>query len=121
MLLETQDGYFICVPFRSQITHNDAFLFSTTVRSSQTRSGLDYQKTVIINNPKYIFARNSVIVDNDEYVAMINNADKIVEKVTKYVNKYISHINGSHLLHEREFQRHYKYSTLQYFHDVLGI
>lgn len=30
-------------------------------------------------------------------------------------------MNGSTRIHEREFLRHYQYSTLPYFHSILGI
>ena len=54
LLIETKDEYFICVPFRSNITHKDAFLFKNTQRSTYSHSGLDYRKTVIIKDMEYI-------------------------------------------------------------------
>lgn len=42
LLIDKHDGYFICVPFRSSITHGNAFLFKSTTRSQRTKSGLDY-------------------------------------------------------------------------------
>ncbi len=121
LLIETKEDYFICIPFRSNITHKDAFLFKNTGRSSYTPSGLDYRKTVIIKDIDYIDSATPAVIDNDEYVAMIANIQKIVNEVNTYIETYINHINQTSVLHEREFSRHYQYSTLQYFHDVLNL
>jgi len=121
LLIETKEEYFICVPFRSNITHKDAFLFKNTRRSAYTPSGLDYRKTVIIKDMNYIDSTVSAVVDSDEYVAMIAYIDKIVNEVNEYIGTYINHINQTSVLHQREFARHYQYSTLQYFHHELGI
>ena len=121
LLIETKDEYFICVPFRSNITHKDAFLFKNTRRSTSLHSGLDYRKTVIIKDMKYIDSSTPAIIDTDEYVATIANIERIVSEVNKYVDKYINHIQQISILHTREFERHYQYSTLQYFHDIVGL
>lgn len=121
LLIETHDDYFICIPFRSSIRHNDAFLFSNTNRSLNTRSGLDYKKTVLIKDTSYIDSTTPVVVDNDEYTAMITNIGTIVNEIEEYIKTYINHINRTSTLHPRKFQRHYQFSTLPYFHDILGI
>ncbi len=121
LLISSHDGYFICVPFRSSITHNNAFLFKGTTRSKQSRSGLDYSKIVIINNNNYIDSVNTAVVDQDEYNEMMVNLQQIVIEVIDYVDTYINHINGTAPLHPRQFARRYRFSTLSYFHDILGI
>lgn len=120
LLVDTHMDYFICIPFRSNISHNNAYLFQNTQRSKRTRSGLDYQKSVIIKDTTY-FSNAPAVVDQDEYKEAMQNMNKIVEKVTKYVDRYIAHINGTKPLHHRAFSRDYLYSTLPYFHDVLGL
>ena len=121
LMIETHKDYLICIPFRSSIHHDDAFLFTGTNRSRRTRSGLDYKKAIIIKDTSYIDSNTSIVVDNDEYTAMITNITKIVNDVHSYISKYINHVNGTAPLHEREFTRRYQYSTLPYFHDILGI
>ena len=54
LLIQTHDDYFICVPFRSSISHHNCYHFTSTVRSKRTKSGLDYSKIVIITDGKYI-------------------------------------------------------------------
>lgn len=121
LLIETKDEYFICVPFRTTITHKDSFLFKNTHRSFSSPSGLDYKKSVIIKDMEYIDSSTPAIVDADEYIATITNIEKISTEVNAYVDKYINHIRQVSVLHTREFERHYKYSTLPYFHDILGL
>lgn len=120
LLIDTHDNYLICIPFRSSIGHNNAYLFTNTVRSRRTRSGLDYSKVVLIQKAEYIDAAQAV-VDQDEYTEMQTHVHEIVEEIVAYIEAYIMHVNGEHPIHRREFERKYKYSTLPYFHDILGI
>jgi len=121
LLIDSHDGYFICVPFRSSIRHNNAFLFKGTARSKQSLSGLDYSKIVIISNDDYIDSVSTAVIDQDEYNEMMVNLQQIVTEVLDYIDTYINHINGISPLHPRQFARRYRFSTLAYFHDVLGI
>ena len=121
LVIETQEDYLICIPFRSSIRHKEAFFFTNTNRSKRTRSGLDYKKTIIIKDFSYIDTNSSVVVDNDEFVAMMTNITKIVNDVHVYISKYVNHKKGIAPLHKREFERRYQYSTLPYFDDILGL
>ena len=120
LLVDCHCEYLICIPFRSSIKHNEAFHFSGTNRSKKSRSGLDYKKVILIKNEKYINSANAV-VDADEYTMMVKNIDKIVREINQYIGTYISHVKKSQILHEREYNRKYGYSTLPYFHDILEI
>lgn len=119
LLIETQEDYFICVPFRSNINHNNAFLFRNSHRSRTSRSGLDYSKIVLIEDISYLSDKDIALVDDDEYKEMKNNLDKIVMQVFKYINTYKNHIIGVNILDVKQFERKYKYSTLKYFHNML--
>lgn len=120
LLIDTHDDFFICVPFRSSISHNTAYLFKNTKRSKKSRSGLDYTKMALIKDTDYI-DNTTAIVDNDEYVETIQNIERIVRDVNKYISDYCKHIKQEDKLAERDFARRYKYSTLPYFHDILGL
>jgi len=54
LLFQTHYNYFICIPYRSEISHRYAYLFKKSARSRQHKSGLDYTKIVIINKNEYI-------------------------------------------------------------------
>lgn len=121
LVLQRQNGCFICIPFRSSIKHDSAFLFTGTKRSEKTRSGLDYKKTIIINNKDYIESEGTAVVDSDEYAEVAKNIKIITAEIEQYITAYINHINGTVALHPREFARKYKFSTLPYFHNLLKL
>lgn len=52
LLFQSHYDYFICIPYRSEITHKYAYHFSNTTRSKAHRSGLDYSK-IVIRNTEY--------------------------------------------------------------------
>lgn len=121
LLIDSHDDYFICVPFRSSIGHKNAFLFTGTARSKKSKSGLDYSKIAIIKDIDYFDSTATAIVDQDEYNEMMKNLPTIVHGANDYVDTYIKHINGTKTIHPRAFLRKYQYSTLPYFHDIMGI
>ena len=120
LLIDSHAGYFICVPFRSYINHSNAYMFKNSQRALYCRSGLDYSKAVMIADTKY-FDSGKAIVDQDEYNEAMRNMNTIVQEVLSYVDTYIGHISGAAPIHQRQFQRKYQFSTLKYFHDVLGL
>ena len=67
--------YFICVPYRSEITHSYAYHFRKSARSRQHKSGLDYTKIVIINKSEYIDTEDA-FVDKDEFNETMINLDE---------------------------------------------
>lgn len=121
LLIQSNYGYFICIPFRSNINHKYAYKFKNSMRSKLSNSGLDYSKIVIITNSKYLCSSNAV-VDQDEYNETRDNIEYIKNDAQRYINDYVDHILGkSNKYDEKEFQRIYQYSTLQYFHKELNI
>lgn len=61
------------------------------------------------------------MVDSDEYAEVRANINMIAANAVKYLDTYICHVKKISVLHEREYERHYKYSTLPYFHDIMNI
>ena len=120
LLVERREDYYICIPFRSHITHKNAFLFRESVRSRNHASGLDYSKICIIKNEEYIDP-NPGVIDHDEYSEMQRNLDRIVGEACEYIDKYVAHIKGYHTLERHVFQRKYMYTTLKYFHNELEL
>ena len=91
LLFQSHYEYFICIPYRTEIQHSYAYRFKNSYRAQRHRSGLDYSKMVIIKD------------------------------ALKFLEEYINHMQGQNLLHTKEFTRRYQYSSLQYFHSILGI
>ena len=120
LLFQTHYGYFICIPYRSEIHHKYAFHFSSTIRSRTHKSGLDYSKIVIINTTRYIESVDAII-DKDEFNETMMNLDRIKSEALKFVEDYVFHMSGIEFLHKREFERRYSFCSLQYFHKELGV
>lgn len=122
LLIKTHNDYYICVPFRSHIHHKNAFLFKNTERSKTDSSGLDYSKTVLIRPEDYDkYLIENAVVDTDEYKAVRMNIYKIEKQISKYIEGYVKSVSDFENADIKSFERKYKYSTLKYFHDILGI
>ena len=120
ILFQSHYGYFICVPYRTEINHKYAYRFKKSARSRIHKSGLDYTKVVVITDTRFIDTKDA-LVDKDEYNETMVNLDKIKREVLNYVEDYVSHIKREKMLHVKEFKRRYLFSTLKYFHMELGI
>ena len=113
---------YICVPFRSHIHHKNAFLFKNTERSKTDSSGLDYSKTVLIRPEDYDkYLTENAVVDTDEYKAVRMSIYKIEKQISKYIEGYVKSVSDFENADKKSFEQKYKYSTLKYFHDILGI
>ena len=120
LLFQTHYDYFICVPFRTEISHKYAYKFNNSKRSKKHNSGLDYTKIVIISDTKYLDNKDAII-DKDEYNETVVHIEKIKQDALDFVEDYLKHIRGEVMLHKKEFGRRYNYSTLKYFHKEMGI
>ena len=118
LLLKTHYDFFICIPFRTDIRHKYAYHFHSSRRASAHHSGLDYTKMVLISDASFIDSAPAV-VDQDEYVELRSNIEKICKKALIYLEDYIAFINGKHVIDSEEFFRRYRYSALPCFHDIL--
>lgn len=120
IVFELRNDSFLCIPFRSEIKHPYAYHLKNSKRSIENSSGLDYTKTVVVNNNSY-FRKEQAVVDYDEYVEIINNINQIKFSAMSFVDDYIKHTVGTALLHASEYKRRYQFSPLKYFHNELGI
>ena len=120
ILFQTHYGYFICVPYRTEISHKYAYHFKNSARSIMHKSGLDYTKIVLITDTRFIDTQDALI-DKDEYNETMVNLEKIKAEALAFVEEYVSHIKGEQLLHPKEFKRRYLFSPLKYFHAEMGV
>ncbi len=129
--IDTHEGYLICIPFRSRISHDNSYIFD----SERTRqvieqpgtinvkgAGLDYSKVVLITNPDYIDTENVIIAD-DEYKELRSWTKHIFGDITKYINGYVEYMRKNYKTETEKttFVRDYRFTTLIYFHDILGL
>lgn len=120
LLFQAHYNYFICIPYRSEITHDNAYLFRNSKRARKHKSGLDYSKIVIISNADYLETEDALI-DKDEFNETIKNLNRIKREALKFVEDYVNHMNGKVKLHPADFKRRYQFTTLKYFHNKLGV
>ena len=120
ILFQTHYDYYICVPYRTEITHPYAYHFKKSARSRSHKSGLDYTKIVIINRGEYVDSKNALI-DKDEYNETMIYLKQIKKEALQFVEDYVAHKRGTKILHHKEYFRRYHYSPLRYFHKELGI
>jgi len=120
LLFQSHYDYFICVPYRTEISHNNAYHFKYSKRAGKHKSGLDYSKIIIIADTKYLDNKDAII-DKDEFKETLKNLERIKREALQYVEDYVNHIKQIKLLHREEFKRRYQYSTLKYFHKELQI
>lgn len=120
ILFQTHYDYYICIPYRTEISHTYAYHFKNSLRSKAHKSGLDYTKIVIINKSEYI-DNCDALIDQDEYKETRANISRIKREAMDFVEDYVAHMNGTKVLHQKEYERRYGYSPLKYFHRELGV
>lgn len=120
ILFQTHYDYYICVPYRTEISHKYSYRFKNSARSTAHKSGLDYTKIVIISKSEYIDNKDA-LVDKDEYKETMINLERIKREALEFVEDYVAHMKGVSSLQIQEFKRRYNYSPLKYFHTELGI
>lgn len=103
------NGLLFGIPLRSHITHRSAFITAGT-------KGLDYTKAVLIKNENHV-SRSAFHIPQDEFVKIADRELFIRERFEKYIKKYIkAAISG-----DNNILREYRFSTLQNYHEELGI
>lgn len=100
------------IPLRSNINHPHAF-----ITDEINNCGLDYSKTVVIKDSKYISNIIPNIRQNEWNIIKVNE-DYIKKGLINYINLYKKALQKDHI---KRNQLLIKYSTLKYFHDALNI
>ena len=120
LIVDTHEDYVICIPFRTDMRHRNGFRFRGSVRSRKHQSGLDYSKVILLRDSRYLGDAH-LMIDTDEYREMVRNISRIVYEVCAYIDDYVAHRKGDRLLDRHEFDNRYRFSTLRYYHGILGI
>ena len=102
------------IPLRTNIRHSFCYKFKKSDRETDSTTGIDYSKAVVIKKESYL-SENTDINDK-EYLELQEKGFFIVKQFKKYVDGYISFKKHG----GNEFvARKYVFSTLKYFDDVL--
>ncbi len=104
------------IPFRTNVPHGNCYKFKKSTRPTNTVTGLDYTKAVIVNDSKYIGV--AARINDMEYTELSENSAFIITQFKKFVSDYIAYANGKKNYYAvKKFQ----FTTLKYFHKELGI
>ncbi len=106
-----KDGQKFALPLRSNISHPYAFL---TDRANQC--GVDYSKAVPITDDDIDTAKP--FIRPNEHKKLIGKEYRIKKGFEKYIQTYINALSDKKYEHRKEILA---YSSLQYFHEELGI
>lgn len=115
MLIQIENNTF-AIPFRTNVKHNNCYKFKKSSRPTNSITGLDYSKAVIINNNKYIGP--AARINDMEYTELDTNNHIIIKQFSSFVAGYIKYAKKE--LNEYQAGK-YKYTTLKYFHKELNI
>ena len=104
------------LPLRTNIRHNYCYKFKNTGHNTESSTGIDFTKAVVITNEKYV--GDEAMIDNKEYVELMNKFYFVIAKFKRYLAGYIKFCrNGGDLF----VARRYQFTTLKYFKKELGI
>ena len=115
LLLLEIDSLTYAIPFRSHIKHNYAF-----ITNKEKRCGIDYTKSIIITNSKYIVDKvnnRPIIIRKDERQALYGQKYTIIRELKTFIDEYKRAVKNN--VNNKTFI--FKISTLQYFHKELGL
>ncbi len=116
VLLVSIDNNTFAIPFRTNVPHNNCYKFKNSTRPTNTVTGLDYTKAVIVNDSKYI--GDAARINDSEYTELSDNRLFIIRQFRKFVADYIKYAKGKNTYYAT---KKFMYSTLKYFHNELGI
>lgn len=108
VFLFTIDDKLFALPFRSNIKHNYCYKFKNTNRTTNTRTGIDFTKAIIIENKEYL--GSVAYIDNLEFMELNSKFYFIKEKFKTFYKRYLSYQSDN-----KYMSPYIKYSTLQYF------
>ncbi len=115
ILIKIENNTF-AVPFRTNVPHNNCYKFKNSTRPTNSVTGIDYTKAVIVNESKYI--GDDARINDKEYIELNDNYLFIIKKFRKFVTDYIEFANGKKAYYA---SKKFKFTTLKYFHKELGI
>lgn len=116
VLLIKVDNNTFALPLRTNIKHSSCYKFQYSSRPTDSITGIDFSKAVIVNDLSYI--GETAEIDNKEYVELNDRIAFIISKFRTYIKGYYTYVSGK----ANKYQaKRYKYTTLKYFHNELGI
>ena len=114
VLLVEINGVKFAIPLRTNIRHAFCYKFKTSDRKTESSTGIDFSKAVVISNECYLGEETDI--NDKEYLELQEKAFFIINKFKKYVTDYIQFKkNGGN----EYIAKRYLFSTLKYFDKIL--
>lgn len=114
VLLVEINGIKFAIPLRTNIRHAFCYKFKTSDRETESSTGIDFSKAVVIFNECYLGEETDI--NDKEYLELQEKAFFIINKFKKYVTDYIQfRKNGGN----EYIAKRYLFSTLKYFDEIL--
>ena len=102
------------IPLRTNIHHAYCYKFKTSDRKTESATGIDFSKAVVIISQNYLGEETDI--NDKEYLELQEKAFFIINKFKKYIDDYIKYKKSGGNEH---VAKRYMYSTLKYFDDIL--
>jgi protein AbiQ len=110
------DGYIFAIPLRSNLNH--AYGMKTLFdKKEKVWKGLDYSKALVLKDNE-LLKEAFKTKDQDEFDKIKSNEEKIKKEFLSYLNGYKKLISSGGDISKNP---RYKFTTLQYFDEILGI
>lgn len=117
LIIETVNKKF-AIPFRSHINPNNRDCFIT---DKANNAGLDFQKSVVIENDSYISTTDRPEVRNVDYMAIHFKDYEIKRKFESFLKFFMSEFKRHKEKSELKTNARIQFCSLQYFTKELGL
>ena len=102
------------IPFRTNIKHNYCYKFKKSGKKTDSVTGLDFSKAVVVDNEEYI--GTDAVVDKLEFNELSSKIIFIKKKFENYFNNYLKYLKNPE---DNNISKKYKYTTLIYFRSKI--
>ena len=102
------------IPLRTNIRHSFCYKFKTSDRETESSTGIDFSKAVVILKRNYLGEETDI--NDKEYLELQEKAFFIIRRFEKYIADYIAfRKNGGN----EHVAKRYAFTSLKYFDDIL--
>ena len=113
LLVEINNNLF-AIPLRTNIRHSFCYKFKNTGRSTNSSTGIDFTKAIVVLKQSYLGEETSI--DDKEYLEIQKKAFFIISQFRKYVEGYVMARTTET---NPYLKKKYKYTSLDYFADYI--
>ena len=110
VLLVEIDQLRFAIPLRTNIRHRQCYRFRKSDRKTDSSTGIDYSKAVVIEKESYLGEKASI--NDSEYLELSKKAFFIVKQFKRYFEGFVDYKNNGG---DERVSNRYRFSTLKYF------